>query len=299
MPAPLRMGPVEWTLLVLLSLVWGASFLFGRVIVAEVPPLTATWLRVALAASALWIALPFFVRVSGPLPWRRFAVMGLLNNAIPFTLILYGQTAIGAGLAAIVNAMTPIWTVLLAGTVTDDERLSSAKLAGVALGFAGVAVLIGAAALEGLEASVWAQVAVLGATVSYACAGLYGRRFRDVAPALTARGQLTMAALIMLPLALLDRPWTLLWPSAEVVWSMALLATMSTALAYILFFTILARAGATNVLLVTFLVPLSAIALGALFLDEVLAPRHLVGLVLIVGGLALIDGRLVRPIRQP
>ena len=292
-PSP-RMGPFEWTLLALLSLVWGGSFLFGRVIVEELPPLTATWLRVALAALTLTAAMLFVRPAPAALPWRAFAVMGLLNNVIPFSLILYGQTAIGAGLAAIVNAMTPVWTVLLANAVTSDEKLSASKASGVALGFAGVAVLIGTAALSGLAASALAQVAVLGATISYACSGLYGRRFAAIPPAHTARGQLTMSTLILLPLLLFDQPWTLSWPSAAVVWSMLALATVSTAFAYILFFTVLARAGATNVSLVTFLVPVSAIALGGVFLGETLALRHFVGLALIVTGLVLIDGRLVR-----
>lgn len=292
--ASLRMGAAEWALLGLLSLVWGASFLFGRIIVAEVPPLTATWFRVAIAAATLWLVLPLFVPAPRGLPWGRFAVMGLLNNVVPFALILYGQTAIGAGLAAIVNATTPVWVVLLANVTTPDEKLSRLKLAGVAFGLAGVAVLIGTAALEGLAASVWAQVAVMGAAVSYACAGIYGRRFAGVPPAHTARGQLTMASVILLPALLIDRSWALAWPSDAVVWSLVALAVMSTAFAYILFFTILARAGATNVLLVTFLVPVSAIALGWLFLGETLLPRHLVGLLLIVAGLAAIDGRLFR-----
>ena len=293
MTAP-RMGAAEWLLLVLLSLVWGGSFLFGRVIVTEVPPLTATWFRVALAAATLWLALPFLVPAPSDLPWRRFAVMGLLNNAVPFALILYGQTAIGAGLAAIVNATTPVWVVLLANAVTTDEKLSPLKVAGVVLGLTGVAVLIGAAAWEGLRSSMWAQVAVLGAAISYAVAGLYGRRFRDVPPAHTARGQLTMSTLVLLPAPLIDGAWALPWPSATAVWSMLALAVVSTAFAYILYFTILARAGATNVLLVTFLVPVSAIALGWLFLGEVLLPRHVAGLALILAGLIAIDGRLFR-----
>ena len=289
-----RMGLVEWSLLLVLSLVWGGSFLFGRIIVAEVPPLTATWARVALAAATLWIVLPFFVRTPAGLPWGRFAMMGLLNNAIPFALILYGQTAIGAGLAAIVNAMTPVWAVLIANVATPDEKLSRSKVLGVALGLGGVAVLIGAAAFEGLAASVWAQLAVVGGTISYALAGIYGRRFKQVPPAQTARGQLTMSTLILTPALLLDRAWELPWPSAPVLWSMAALSIVSTAFAYILYFTILARAGATNVLLVTFLVPVSAIALGSMVLGEVLLVRHFAGLVLIVAGLAAIDGRLFR-----
>ncbi len=284
-------------MLLLLSLIWGASFLFARVAVLEIPPLTLVLLRVGLAAAALNLILLFMNNGSaGSLKlWGSFMIMGLLNNIIPFSLIFLGQKEIGAGLAAIVNAMTPIWTLLIAHVMTSDERLTTNKSFGIALAFIGITVLIGWAAFEGFKGAVYGQIAVLGATVSYGVASVFGRRFADVAPIETARGQLTTSTVVMLPICLLiDQPWTLSWPSTSAVWSVILLALVSTAFAYILFFQILARAGALNIALVTFLIPPSAILLGILILGETLAIRHGVGLVLILGGLTFIDGRLVK-----
>jgi len=293
-----HMSLQDWVLLFILGLLWGGSFLFGRIAVLEVPPMTLVLLRVALAALTLNALLLFIQTGGGPRPWSAFAIMGLLNNIIPFGLIFYGQTEIGAGLAAIINGMTPIWTILIAHFATADEKLSVGKTAGIVLGFAGVAILIGSSALSGLSGTLLAQLAVVGATISYGCAGVFGRRFSKVPPLETARGQLTMSALMMVPVAaIIDRPWTLSWPSQTAVWSIILLAVLSTALAYVLFFRILARAGALNISLVTLLVPLSAVLLGVVFLDEILQTRHLVGMALILGGLLIIDGRLLRRVR--
>lgn len=291
-----KMTHQDWLLLVLLSLVWGGSFLLARVAVQEIPPLTLVFLRVALAAITLNLVLPF-LRIGKAVHsvglWRDFAMMGLLNNIIPFSLIFYGQQEIGAGLAAIVNAMTPIWTVLIAHHFTSDERLSVNKMTGVMLGFTGVAVLIGTAALTGLSGAVLAQVAVLGATISYGLAGVFGRRFAGVPPVETARGQLTMSAIIMLVVAAFaDKLWTLPMPSATAMGSVITLAIVCTAFAYILFFRILARAGATNIALVTFLVPVWAIIFGIVLLGEQFFARHIAGMILILAGLLLIDGRL-------
>ena len=288
------MGPTEWFLLLALAFVWGGSFLFGRIVVAEIAPLTATWLRVALAALTLQVLVIAMREPGIALPWCDLAIMGLLNNVIPFSLILSGQTVIGAGLAAIVNAATPIWTVLLAHAATADERLSRRKVVGVLLGFTGVAVLVGTAALDGLRSSVLAQVAVLGATLSYALAGLWGRRFAKLPPVQTARGQLWSSTLVLTPLVLLSEPLPQAWPSAPVVASVVAMAVLSTALAYIMFFRILARAGATNVALVTFLVPPFAIVMGWAVLGETLELRHVVGFAIILAGLVAVDGRLLR-----
>ncbi|GMG81416.1 DMT family transporter [Paralimibaculum aggregatum] len=290
-------------MLLALSLLWGGSFLFVGIAVAELPPFTIVALRVGLAALALWAVLaltgarvPRSARI-----WAAFLAMGCLNNAIPFSLIVWGQTQIASGLAAILNATTPIFTVLLAHWLTADERLTGAKLAGVGLGLAGVAVMVGLDALEGLGAAVPAQLAVLAAALSYAAAGIFGRRFRamGVSPLTTAAGQVTGSALLILPLALwLERPWALAAPSAGTWAAVAALALLSTALAYLLYFRILAAAGATVLLLVTFLIPPSAIAMGWLVLDERLEPRHAAGLALILAGLAAIDGRAARLIRR-
>jgi drug/metabolite transporter (DMT)-like permease len=221
--------------------------------------------------------------------------MGLLNNAIPFSLIVWGQTHVSAGQASILNATTPIFTVIAAHAFTRDEKMKWRHLAGIALGFAGVVVLMGAAFLDAFTSSLLAQTALLGAAVFYALSAVFGRRFRQlgVAPMQIATGQVTAAALLLLPLVvLIDQPLQLAPPGLPSILAVLGLALISTAFAYVLYFRILASAGATNLSLVTMLVPPTAICLGILFLDEVLARHHLVGLVLIISGLLVIDGRL-------
>jgi Predicted permeases len=302
LPVQKTMAASDWALLILLSIVWGGSFLFVGIAVKELPPLTIVALRVALAAivlrlvlAVMGMSLPRARRV-----WAAFLVMGILNNAIPFTLIVWGQSHIASGLASILNATTPLFTVVVAHALTADEQLTGQRLAGVVVGFAGVAIMIGAAAFNVRDASVPAQVAVLGAALSYAFAGVFGRRFKamGLAPLPSAAGQVTASSLLLLPMALLvDRPWTLPVPSSGALMSVAGLALLSTAFAYILFFRLLARAGATNVGLVTFLIPVSAILFGSLILGERLEPRHFAGMGLIGAGLILIDGRLLSGLR--
>ncbi|NBB83584.1 MAG: EamA family transporter [Alphaproteobacteria bacterium] len=287
----------DWARLLLLALVWGGSFFFVGVAVAELPPLTLVAARVALAALALAVILRLagIALPTSPALWGAFLGMGVLNNVVPFTLIVWGQTQIASGLAAILNATTPLFTLIVAHVATRDERLTGQRLVGVAIGIAGVAVIVGGSALEGLTDAVPAQLACLGGALTYACAGVFGRRFKalGVAPPATAFGQLAASAAVMVPLALLvDRPWLMAAPSAATLGAVVGLALVSTALAYVLYFRILASAGATNLLLVTFLIPPTAIALGILVLGETLAGRHLVGLAVIGAGLAVIDGRL-------
>ncbi len=288
------MGPREWLLLSLLSVLWGGSFFFAEVALAELPPLTVVLGRVALAA----LALNLMVLASGRrLPrsaraWRAFIAMGALNNLVPFCLIVWGQTRIAGGLAAILNATTPLFTVVLAHRLTRDERLSAARLGGVLAGLAGVVLMIGPAALGGLGGGALAQLACLAAALSYALAGIYGRRFRGEPPLLTAAGQVSAAALLLLPLALFaERPWTLAPPGLATWAALAGLALLSTALAYVIYFRILAAAGATNLLLVTFLIPISALLLGVGILGETVTSGELAGMALIGLGLAAIDGR--------
>lgn len=298
-PVAQRMSGLDWLCLIVLSLLWGGSFLFAKIAVAAIPPLTLVLARVALAALALLIV----IRIAGlRLPadrrtWLDFAGMGVLNNLIPFGLIFQGQTEIGAGLAAVINGMTPFWTAVFA-RAAGAEPLPATKLAGIAIGIVGLAVMIGPAARAGLDASVIAQIAVVGATVSYGCAGVFGRRFRALPPLVTATGQLSASSLVVLPLALLvDRSWTLPMPGIEIAASVLALALVSTALAYILFFRVLASAGATNVMLVTQLVPVSAMLLGVAVLGESVTDRQLLGLALIAVGFACIDGRLLGRLR--
>ncbi len=300
--APRSLGPLEWSMLAGLSLLWGGSFFFVEVAVATLPPLTLVALRVALAAAALNLALLATGRTLARdrSTWTAFLAMGLLNNAIPFSLIAWAQTHVASGLAAILNATTPLFTLVVAHVGTRDERLSATRLGALAVGFAGVVVMVGADALGGLGARTLAQVAVLGAALAYACAGVFGRRFAalGVAPRVAATGQVTASTLLLLPVVLVvDRPWTLAPPTLATWTAMLGLALASTALAYVLYFRILATAGATNLLLVTFLIPVTAIALGAALLGERLAGHHGLGMGLIGLGLAAIDGRPLRAVR--
>ncbi|HET6222376.1 MAG TPA: DMT family transporter [Dongiaceae bacterium] len=294
------MGAREWLLLIVLSLLWGGSFFFAELALGELPPLMVVLGRVGFAALALNLVLLVTGRAlpRDPRTWGAFFGMGLLNNLIPFSLIFWGQTEIASGLAAILNATTPLFGVVLAHVLTRDERMTAGRLGGVLLGLAGVAVMIGPDALKGLGLDVLAEIAVLGAALSYACAGIFGRRFRGLPPLVTATGQVTATTLMMLPVALaLDRPWLLPLPGA-VTWTALLgLALVCTALAYVLYFRILATAGATNLLLVTFLIPVSALFLGMTILGERLDPRDFAGMALIGLGLAAIDGRPLARVR--
>lgn len=293
----------EWGLLLALSVLWGGSFFFVGVAVKELPPLTIVVLRVALAAVALHIV----IRAIGvTLPtgheiWVAFFAMGVINNVVPFVLIVWGQTHVASGVASIFNATTPLFTVVVAHFLTPDEKMTPSRVLGVIVGFVGVAIMIGGAALHAFDAAIAAQVAILLAAVSYAFAGVFGRRFTKmrVPPLATAAGQVTASSVVLIPLMLvIDQPWTLHPPSAGTVASIAGLALLSTALAYILYFRILATAGATNLSLVTFLIPVSAIMLGVLVLGETLLTRHVLGMALIGVGLAAVDGRPWGAFRQ-
>ena len=232
-----RLTARVWILIFVLAAIWGSSFLFARIAVLEVPPLSLVFLRVALAALTLNLLLMFRNNegIHTRQLWTNFAIMGIVNNIVPFGLIFYGQLEVGAGLAAIINAMTPIWTVIFANFWTDDEKISVAKIVGVILGFLGVAVLIGSSMSEGLQASTIGQLAILGATISYGVAGVFGRRFAAVPPVQTARGQLTTSSILILPFVLIfDQPWNLAMPSHAAIWSVIVLAILCTAIAYLL-----------------------------------------------------------------
>jgi drug/metabolite transporter (DMT)-like permease len=302
------MAPREWGMLFLLSLLWGGSFFFTGIAVKELPPLTIVTLRVGLAALLL-LAIVRAIGLRMPrdrASWTALCGMGLLNNVVPFCLLVWGQTHIASGLASILNATTPLWTVIVAHGLTPDERITGRRLAGVVLGFVGVVLLIGPDALAGLSADLLAQVACLGAAVSYAFAGVYGRRFKrmGLGPMPAATGQVVASSLLLIPAVLIvERPWTLPLPALPTVGALLGLAALSTALAYLIYFRILASAGATNLLLVTFLIPVSAIVLGASILDERLDPRDFFGMALIGLGLLAIDGRVLawhpRAVPQP
>jgi drug/metabolite transporter (DMT)-like permease len=284
----------QWALLGLLAGLWGGAFFFGKVALGELPPFTVVLVRFGVAALAMLVA----VRLGGhrmprsPAIWRGFVLLGLLNNFIPFSLIAWGQVHITSGLASILNATTPLFTALVAHAL-GQERLTPHRVAGVLLGLAGVAVLIGPGALRQLGVHTASELAIVGAAISYAFAGTYGRRFRTMPATVPVTGMLTTSALMALPIALvLDRPWTAR-PSLPVWGALLGLALLSTALGFLLYFRLLSSVGATNVMLVTLLIPVIALLLGSIGLDEPVTPTALAGMGLIGAGLLAIDGRLV------
>lgn len=282
-------------MLLLLAAVWGGSFFFAEVALSEVPPLTITLHRVfwavpllALIVGLKGLRFPTSLRV-----WGAFLVMGALNNAIPFSLIFWGQTQINSGLASILNATTAMFAAVVAGVLLKDEPLTPKKIVGAALGIAGVAFIMGPSALTEFNPSNLAQLAILGATLSYAFAGVWGRTaLSDQPPLVNAFGMLVGSTILMVPVVyVVDGPPSFaLSPS---VWAALLgLVALSTVLAYILYFAILARAGAANLLLVTLLIPPFAIALGVMFLGERVEPEAWIGFGIIALGFAVTDGRL-------
>jgi len=292
------MNRSDWLTLIGLAVIWGSAFFCIHVAVHSVPPLTYVWVRVTITAAALWAYLAWRKEPAG-LPksvWGSMVVLALLNNVIPFILFGWGQTHIASGLASILNATTPIWGVIVAHVFTHDERMTPRKIAGVLLGFGGVALMIGPDLLGSIGNNVLAQLACVTAALLYALAGVWARRFKrlGVSPMSVTTGQLTASALVMLPVALvLDRPWEQAVPPLGALGAILVLAVVCSAYAYILYFRLIDSAGATNALLVTLLVPPVAILMGALMLGEIIEARDVAGLGLIALGLAAIDGRLL------
>jgi len=292
----------DWALLATLSALWGGSFFFNSVAGRALPPFTLVSLRVGLGALIL-LSLLRLTKQALPGHWRVWRVlfgMGLINNVIPFSLIVWGQQQVPSGLAAVLNATTPFWTALVVHFLTRDEKLTTTKLAGIAIGVLGVAVLIGPSVFLDLGSHGLGEFAILLATLSYGFSGALGRHLPrlGVAPMTAATGQMIAATTMMLPLALVfDQPWNLPMPGWPVWGAILGLAALSTALGYWIFFRLLARAGATNTSLVTLLVPVSAILLGTLVLGETLAPKHFAGMALIGAGLLAFDGRVWRWVR--
>ena len=284
----------------LLSIIWGGSFFFIEVALSEMTPFTIVLFRVGAGA----IILVAYVYLSGrQMPrdlsiWAAFFILGLLNNLIPFSLIVWGQMHIDSSMASILNATTPIFSVVLTHFFTSDERLTSNRVLGIIFGWIGVVVLIGWETISGFGLHIIGQLAVLGAALSYAFAAIYGRRFKDISPVVVSAGMLCGTTLMMIPLTLIfEQPWNL-HPAISTWGALAGLAILSTAIAYIIYFKVLATAGATNILLVTFLIPISAIFLGVLLLGERPGLNVFIGMILIFAGLIVIDGRLVMEVAR-
>ena len=296
-PAAYTMNARLWAQLILLGIIWGGSFFFASVAVKEIPPLVLVLLRVGIAA----LALHLYLLARGPsfalaIPYAlSFVGLALLNNIIPFSLMFAGQTAIGAGLASVLNATTPVWTLILAGYVFRSETPGWNKLLGVVLGVAGVAVMIGPGLAAGLGGPVWAKFALLGTALSYGFASIYAKRFSKLPPIVVAAGQLTASTAVMIPVIAVAGGFGAAFEASAASWSAVLgLALLATAFAYIIFFNLIANAGASNASLVTLIVPVSAILLGVLFLGEHLEPFEVGGMALIGLGLVAIDARLLR-----
>ncbi|WP_295536714.1 DMT family transporter [uncultured Thioclava sp.] len=298
-PTPISLSPLVWALLAALALIWGSSFLSNRAALAGADVFTVVFIRVSIGAVLLWLWVAFRA-----IPVGRdarmivhFAVMGLLNNAIPFTLIVWGQKHIDSGLASILNASTAIFGALIAALVFRDERLSARKALGIAIGFAGVIVAIGPGALGGFDLTSAGQIAILGAATSYGFAGAYARfATRKMRPEVAAAGMLTGGALWTLPLMLVFEGVPQLDFAPSVWAAMIWLAVGCSALAYLLYYRILALAGAANLALVTLLIPPVAIVAGWAVYGERLGWAEMLGFILLAIGLAILNAK---PAQRP
>lgn len=295
MEAAPRMNALEWALLLLLSVIWGSTYFFAKAALADLGPFSIVLGRVVIGATTLYViarllrqTLPRDTRL-----WRDFAIMGLINNVIPFSLIFWGQIEVASGLAATLNATTPFLAIMVGRMLHPTSRIHSYQILGIALGLGGVIAIVGPSTLGGLSKDLPGQIAMLGAALSYAFAGHFGRRFREFPPIVPATGQVTCSALCMMPIALMiDRPWAQPLPSLETWAYLAALGVLCTAGAYLIYFRLLSSAGAVNLLLVTIMIPPSAILLGWLFLNERLSATDCLGLALVGLGLLTIDGRI-------
>ena len=294
-PTPLTLDLNSTIMLLLLAAVWGGSFFLGEIALREVTPLTITLHRVAWALPILALIV-LFKGISvprSPKIWGAYLVMGALNNTIPFSLIFWGQTQIESGLASILNGTTAMFAAVVAGLLLREEPLTAKKIIGAALGIAGVAFIMGPSALTDFNPSNLAQLAILGATLSYAFAGVWGKiALAGQPPLMNAFGMLTGSTLLIIPIVIVVDGPPNLELSASVWGALIGMAALSTALAYVLYFAILVRAGAANLLMVTLLIPPFAIGLGVLFLGEQMGLEAWIGFAIISLGFAVTDGRL-------
>lgn len=292
------MSTADWGIIMLLSLLWGGAFFLIELGLRGFPPNTLVFLRMAFAIPPMLLAL-WFLKEKLPndrKSWQQLFALGAINAALPFILFFWGQTQIDSGLASVLNATTPLWGVVTAHFLTRDEKATPARIVGVLLGIAGIIVMVGPEALGGITGSVLAQLACLAATLSYAFAAIYGRTLSQstMSPMVVATGQVITAAILMLPVAIvIDHPWTLPAPGWD-AWAGAIgLAIPSTAIAYFFYFRLIDRAGASNAMLVAFIMPVVAIILGVVALGETVELKEMAGAVLIALGLLAIDGRLL------
>ena len=294
----------NFLLLLLLASLWGPSFLFIKVAVAEIPPFTLVLARVGIAALFLYVllrlkrrSLPGAGRV-----WLNLAIVALFHNALPFVLLSWGEQRIDSALASIINGMTPIFTILIAHILTSDDRLSPMKVGGVALGMMGMILLVAPALLDGVRATTLGLLAVVLVSASYALALVYSRQKLRGLPTLVApTSQMLLATLFLLPFSLLiDRPFTLATPSLAAAGSVLALALLGTTLAFIVYYRLVQTAEASFASMVTYLAPIFGVLLGVVVLGERLSWNALVAFGLILLGVMVVNGvfrDLPRPAR--
>ncbi len=290
------MNAREWSLLVLVSVIWGLSFFFIEIVLRELGSFTLVLYRIGIAA--LLVTLILYLK-GGRLPftfqaWSKFFILGMFNNFLPFALISWGQVSIDSGLASILNATTPMFSVVMTHFLTSDERMTPNRIFGLGLGIAGVALLVGPEALHGISANVLGQLAILGAAISYSCGAIFVRRLNDMSILVAMSGTLLAASMISLPAALLLEAPVKISMSMPTLGAVLGLSVLGTAFAYMLYFHIIRTAGATNTLLVTFMVPVTALLMGVVVLGESLSQYALLGMLVIFAGLIAVDGRVIR-----
>jgi len=287
----------QWLQLGLLALMWGSAYAMVAIALRELPPLTVVLGRVGIAALVLALVV-WMMRLPwprGPGGWMPFAVMGILNNVIPFIALAYGQLEIASGLASVIIATTPLWTVLLSRMFPPHEPIGVLRFAGLMLGIAGVGVLFGPEMLAGRPSTLAGMALALVAAISYGFSGLWGMRLRAVPPIMSSASQLICSTVMLTPIVLLlDTPWRLPMPTTGVWLAVVFLAVVSTALSYIVFYRVLAVSGGTNAMLVTLMMPPLSVMLGIVLLGEEFVLRYVLGAVIIGAALLTIDGRIPR-----
>ncbi|MFN3172555.1 MAG: DMT family transporter [Hyphomicrobiales bacterium] len=295
-----KMTTPAWLLLLAMGALWGISFVFSKIAVVEIEPMTLVFIRTALAALVLLAV----CRISGVrLPtsfkaWRDYAVLGFFSSSLAFSLIFWAQQFIDASLTAILIAATPFFTVLVAGLMLADERLSTQKIIGVVIGFVGVILVVGPRHLLGLGADLLAELAVLLAAAAYATASIWGRRFAGEQPLATATGQVTASAVMMLPMAFIfESPLQMSMPSWPVIGAVIALAVFCTALTYLIFFRVLKMAGASNATLVGLVIPVFTMLFAVPILGETITLLKLSGMLMIAVGMMVLDGRPLAALR--
>ncbi|RTL96734.1 MAG: EamA/RhaT family transporter [Hyphomicrobiales bacterium] len=278
----------DLALLGVLALLWGASYTFIKIGVETIPPVTFIAAR-TLIAGAILLAIIGWRGLAMPgdaATWRRFAFQACLNSVVPFTLIAAAERSVDAGLATILNSTSPIFTFLLTALITRHEPVTARKLVGVGAGIVGICLIIGTQALGGLGHQLWAQLAIVIATVSYAGAAIFGRGFKGLDPMLPAAGSMLCGAVMLVPLSLIvDRPWTLA-PSAASILALLGLSIFSTALAFVIYFRLIHTLGSVGTTSQAYLRVPIGVGIGAVFLGESLGPAVWVGMGFVVAGVA-------------